>query len=368
MRGSFRAGGTCFAEALVLLVLPAIAAGQERIGKTPESSPKASAIAGNDKEIQAINDTYDQQRLELERRRLDSLAQLAARQAPAVAASTYEQLFRLAIANNLFIDAAKTAETVIEKGSPSPTTLGLASFVKIIAECDRGEHAQALQTLRRVIDASDAADKNNAAGPTILTSEKIELCDLYYQRLIHSSKVEVAKQAFQLLKDRVRDPAMVEFVNNRLKRLNLVGSRAPAIRGTDLDGKPFDLADMKGKYTLVVFWASWCLPCASEIENLQRISEAYRAKGFQIVGINLDTLQDDGSKTEQVLPNVRRFLIDYNVAWPTLLNGEGDKDYARAYGVTAIPSNTLIAPNGTVIQIDLVQKNLESIVASVTGQ
>ncbi|ODT96871.1 MAG: hypothetical protein ABS79_07795, partial [Planctomycetes bacterium SCN 63-9] len=333
-----------------------------------ESSPKASAVAGADKEIRAINDAYDQQRLQLERQRLESLARLAERQSPAAGAVTYEQLFRLAIANNLFIDAAKTAEIVVQKGSPSPTTLGLANFVKIIAECDRGEHEQALQTLRRVIDASDDAARNNAAKPTILTSEKIELCDLYYQRLIHSSKVDIAKQAFQLLKDRVRDPAMVEFVNNRLNRLNLVGAKAPAIRGTDLDGKPFDLADRKGKVTLVVFWASWCLPCASEIETLQQISEAYRSKGFQVVGINLDTLQDDGGKAERVLPNVRRFLIDYNVTWPTLLNGDGEKDYAKAYGVTAIPSNTLIARDGTVVQIDLVQKNLESTIALVTGE
>src|SRR5207244_1947242 len=111
---------------------------------------------------------------------------------------------------------------------------------------------------------------------------------------------------------------------------------------------PFNLADAKGKVVLVDFWASWCLPSAAEVESLQQVAETYRSRGFQIVGINLDTLQDGGEKLETVLPNIRRFLLDQNILWPTLINGSGDADYARAYGVTEIPANVLIAKDGTV--------------------
>jgi hypothetical protein len=81
------------------------------------------------------------------------------------------------------------------------------------------------------------------------------------------------------------------------------------------------------------------------------------------VGINLDALQDGGQKLETVLPNIRRSLLDSNVRWPTLINGRGDKDYAKSYGVTEIPANVLIARDGTVAHIDLVRKNLEPIIA-----
>src|SRR5262249_45257163 len=142
----------------------------------------------------------------------------------------------------------------------------------------------------------------------------------------------------------------------------------PAIRGTDVDGKPFDLADARGRVVLVVFWATWCLPSAVEVEGFQQVAESYRPKGFQVVGINLDTMQDGGQKLETVMPSIRSFLLDHNVRWPTLINGQGDKDYATAYGVTEIPTNVLIDRDGKVVHIDLVNKNLESVVARAIGR
>ena len=56
---------------------------------------------------------------------------------------------------------------------------------------------------------------------------------------------------------------------------------------------------------------------------------------------------------ETVLPNIRRFLLDHNVRWPTLVNGSGQRDYAIAYGISDIPANVLIGREGAVVQIDL---------------
>ena len=80
------------------------------------------------------------------------------------------------------------------------------------------------------------------------------------------------------------------------------------------------------------------------------------------MGINLDTLQNDGPKLETVMPNIRRFLLDHNVRWPNLVNGTGAHDYAAAYGVTEIPTNVLIGRDGNVIHVDLSRKNLETVV------
>ena len=90
----------------------------------------------------------------------------------------------------------------------------------------------------------------------------------------------------------------------------------------------------------------------------------YQNRGFRVLGINVDTLQNEGPKLETVLPNIRRFLLDNNVRWPNLINGTGTNDYAKAYGVTAIPSNVLIGRDGNVIHLDLSpRKNLASVVA-----
>ena len=61
-------------------------------------------------------------------------------------------------------------------------------------------------------------------------------------------------------------------------------------------------------------------------------------------------------------------MLDRNVEWPTLINGQGDKDYAKAYGVTELPANVLIARDGTIAHIDLVLKNLEPAIARALGK
>jgi thiol-disulfide isomerase/thioredoxin len=195
----------------------------------------------------------------------------------------------------------------------------------------------------------------------------VGICDAYYQRMIHEAQFENARKALKILLGQTQRPALKEFLTSRLTRLDQVGRPAPAIHGTDLDGRPFDLADARGKPVLVVFWASWCLPSAAEIASLQQVEEAYRGRGLKIVGINLDALSEKDQKPEATLSNVRHFLLDYNVHWPTLINGQGDKDYAKSYGVTEIPANVLIGKDGTIVQIDLVLKNLEPVIARAIG-
>jgi thiol-disulfide isomerase/thioredoxin len=116
---------------------------------------------------------------------------------------------------------------------------------------------------------------------------------------------------------------------------------------------------------LIVFWASWCQPSAEQVTWLEQVERTFRDKGLKVIGINLDTLEDGGQKPETVMRNIRRFLLDYNVPWPTLVNGTGDHDYARAYGVSDIPANVLVGRDGTVAQIDLSRRNLETVVAGL---
>ncbi len=156
---------------------------------------------------------------------------------------------------------------------------------------------------------------------------------------------------------------MKEFCVARLYHLNLLGKPAPAIRGTDLDGKPVSLEELKGKVVLIVFWASWCLPNADETVWLDQVYEAYGNRGFRILGINLDTLQSGNPNPELVMPNIRRFVVDHNVRWPNVINGQDGHDFAKAYGVTDIPTNVLVGPEGTVIHIDLSRKNLDQVIS-----
>jgi thiol-disulfide isomerase/thioredoxin len=354
--------------AIASLLLPAMVLGQTAAQeKAKPSSPNVTGSGKAEAEVQAIDDDYFRQLLQLDRRRLEQLGQLGSRQKPAEAAVTYERLFRLAIAGDLFKDAEAAASKVIDQGIPSHATNALAYLVKIIAEVDRGAFDQSLRSLRQGLAESTQERQATGARSVLAPAEVIEICEAYYQRLIDANQYAVARAAFQLVLDQPYRPALKDFVASRLKRIELVGKPAPPIRGTDLDGKPFSLADERGKLVLVVFWASWCLPNAAQASWFEEVEHAYHNRGLQVIGINVDVQDDASRKLENVLPNIRRFLLDYNIPWRTLVNGPGDRDYAAAYGIADIPANVLIDRDGKVVHIDLSRKNLDAVVSRLLG-
>jgi thiol-disulfide isomerase/thioredoxin len=353
---------------IAALALPRMAPGQSNRPDPPASAnPAQAASAPAEESIQAINEQYDQKLLQLDRERLERLGRLAGRQKPADAAATYEQLFRLGIAANLFRETETAADAVVNNGSPSPTTLGLAHLMRIVARADRGAFEDSLDCLRQALSHQEKQGQAGGNKANLTAVELVGICEAYYERLVHEGQYEIARKALRLALDVAQEPVVKDFLRSRLNRIELLGKPAPPIRGTDMDGKPFDLAASRGKVVLIVFWASWCLPSASEVEWLEQAYDAYRGRGLQIVGINLDALQDGGQKLETVLPSVRRFLLDYNVRWPNLMSGTDDRDYARAYGITDIPANVLVDRNGNVVQVDMVRKNFEPILARVVG-
>jgi thiol-disulfide isomerase/thioredoxin len=329
----------------------------------PRPSAKSSQPSDTDTTAEAIHEAIDREIVRLEQQRLERLARLASRQAPPAAAATYDQLFRAAIAANLFRDAEPAADTVIRSGGPSPAVVALAHLVKIIAEADRGAYEESLESLRRALARKPEADPTGSSSPHLQADEIVGICEAYYQRLLEGDQFEIARRAFRLALEASSVPAVRDFLESRLKRLELVGKPAPPIEGTDLDGRPFRLADHQGKVVLVVFWASWCLPCAAEVAWIQQVERTYRPQGFQVIGINVDILQNGGEKLETVLPNIRRFILDQNIGWPNLIDGMGNRDYAAAYGVTDIPANALIGRDGKVIHLDLGRRNLQTVVA-----
>jgi peroxiredoxin len=341
---------------------------QEEPGRPSPKGVQPAAAASET--LESINTDYNRKLLELERQRLERLGRLAARQGPRDAAETYETLFRLAIANNLFREAEPAAEQVLKStSSPAPVVHFLAETINIIAEADRGAYDESLASLRRAIGGPAQQDRR-AAAPTALldTPSLLALCSAYYQRLLQGNRFDIARKAFQLVHEETSNPGVKEFCADRLNHLNMLGKPAPPIQGTDIDGKPVSLSDLKGNVVLAVFWASWCLPSSAEIAWLDQVYEAYRNRGFRILGINLDVVQNGGMKLEVVMPNIRRFLLDHNVRWPNLVNGTGPSDYAKAYAVTDIPANFLIGRDGTILHLDLSRKNLEQAVARAVAQ
>jgi thiol-disulfide isomerase/thioredoxin len=361
----------------VLLVWASLSLWQAAVGQAraqgqdepAATKPKEVRSGTSGMTIQSINQDYNNQLLQIERQRLERLAQLASTQEPKEAAETYELLFRLALANNLFREAEPVADQVLKSSSNSPAVGILAHMLNIIAEADRGAYEESLADLRTAACRKTERRESGPDPAAILdTSALLAICEAYYQRLLQGDQFDVARKAFHLLLDEAENPAVKGYCSGRLTQLEMIGKSAPGIEGTDLDGKPVSLANFKGNVVLVVFWASWCLPSAAEIDWLDGVYTKYRDRGFRIVGINVDVSAGSGTSLESLMPNIRRFVLDHNVRWPNLVNGAGARDYARLYGVSDIPSNVLVGRDGTVIHLDLWRKNLESVIAKTVAR
>lgn len=114
-----------------------------------------------------------------------------------------------------------------------------------------------------------------------------------------------------------------------------VGEPAPDFAYTFSDGTTQRLSDLRGKKTLLNFWATWCAPCLAEMPDLQRVADVY-GDAITILGIN---------KLEQpdVIPP---FAAELGISFPLIANPKGD--ISRRYGANNIPITYFINTDGTI--------------------
>lgn len=138
-----------------------------------------------------------------------------------------------------------------------------------------------------------------------------------------------------------------------------IGSPFPDFSEKDIDGKDLSVGKYKGKIVLVDFWATWCGPCVAELPNVLQTYEKYHSKGFEVIGISLDS--DKGKLTS--------FVKAKNMPWPQAFDGGGWKNkLAQQYNVRSIPATYLIGKDGKIIAANLRGPALEQAVAKALGQ
>ena len=140
----------------------------------------------------------------------------------------------------------------------------------------------------------------------------------------------------------------------------LLGKPAPEITGVALDGKTAKLSDYRGKWILVNFFASWCIPCQQEQGDLVRFQQHHVAAGDAVIfGVRFDDPETAA---------IRSLMTKSGGNWPIVDAPDAKVDW----GVTGPPESFLVDPSGNVLSHVVGQVNsqaLDSLLAQAkTGE
>ncbi len=126
------------------------------------------------------------------------------------------------------------------------------------------------------------------------------------------------------------------------------GEVAPNFRASLLNGQPFELTDLRGKFVLIDFWGSWCAPCRRENPNLVKIYQDFKDQSFEIVSIGVEREES----------RWRSAIRKDDLRWPYHILDRStnmkffNSEIAKLYGVTQLPTIYLLYTKGKIVAVN----------------
>ena len=118
----------------------------------------------------------------------------------------------------------------------------------------------------------------------------------------------------------------------------------------DINGKAFHLSDYRGKWVLVNYWATWCMPCVKELPELEAFHNRHKEHKAVVLGLNMESIK---------LDKLHRFIKDKAVTYPIVqVKMAVDTPFGSVFGM---PTSFLVNPKGEVAAREVGVLSAESV-------
>ena len=299
------------------------------------------AIADESKSVTEIQAGHDKALI------ADLLAYLAKHPKAEDFEQAYMKVFDKVIEHDWFLENEAIARKYLLEHPEGPVG-SLARIVQTMARAQAGKYGEALASFDALMAGLGGADQEQFAA---------NFADTLATSALAQGEHETARKVYQTLLRKFggESPNLAQKIRDEIARIDRVGTPAPGLAVVDLSGASLRLDDLRGKYVLVDFWATWCAPCVVELPRLQSAYAKYHAKGFEVVAVSLD-------ETKSAVVD---FVQARKLPWKQVHNATANGDLVEAFGVKNIPATFLIDPEGRIVRLELRGQALDKALAAM---